>query len=130
MKNKTLAIFGIGTYILSVISSAEDLEGNLTMPAILIAISGLATIVFVVMATIRLWQIQRSISVLLIASEAILIMFTMILEFTSPTYGSPIIILLNITRVVHLVVFIWATILLWKITKKPDKQKNVVANIS
>ena len=41
MKNKTIAIIGIGSYILSVITSAEDLEGNFVSPITLIIISGI-----------------------------------------------------------------------------------------
>jgi len=54
MKNKTLAIFGVGTHILSIIVSATNQEGNPIMPVILIAISAIATLVFVIMAIIRL----------------------------------------------------------------------------
>jgi hypothetical protein len=64
MKNKTLAIFGIGAYILSVISSAEDLAGNYTAPIVLVAISAMATLAFTIMATIRLWKTQKITAVL------------------------------------------------------------------
>jgi hypothetical protein len=56
MKNKTLAIFGIGAYILSVLSSAENLEGAFVAPVALVVVSGIATLIFIVLATIRLWQ--------------------------------------------------------------------------
>ena len=41
MKYRRLAIFGIATYILSVISSAENTAGDYTMPAILIILSAI-----------------------------------------------------------------------------------------
>ena len=50
MKSKTLVIFGIGAYILSVLSSAEDLAGNYTAPTALIAISAIAMLAFTIMA--------------------------------------------------------------------------------
>ena len=63
MKNKTLAIFGIGTYVLSVLSSAEDLEGNSVAPIALIAISGTATAVFTIMAIARLWKEAKGVAI-------------------------------------------------------------------
>jgi hypothetical protein len=54
MTNKTLAIVGIVSYILSVITSAENLEGNYIAPTFLIFILGILTTLFIVTATIRL----------------------------------------------------------------------------
>lgn len=119
MKNKTIAIIGIGSYLLSVISSATDLQGNFVSPILLIAISGIATIVFVVMATIRLWKEERYLSIMLASSQIILTILMVIQEITLPKYGNPIIVLLNITKVVNLIVFIWVIIKLFK--KKNDK---------
>jgi hypothetical protein len=118
MKNKTLAIFGIVTYILSVIASAEDLEGNPKAPIALIAISGIAGIVFLIMATIRLWKKKaKSASMVLLFSSVILFVLTVIQEVTLPKYGSPIIILLNVTKVIRFLAFFYAIILLWKMAK-------------
>ena len=118
MKNKTLAIFGIVTYILSVIASAEDLEGNPKAPIALIAISGIAGIVFLIMATIRLWKKNaKSASMVLLFSSVILFVLTVIQEVTLPKYGSPIIILLNVTKVIRFLAFFYAIILLWKMAK-------------
>ena len=64
MKNKTLAIFGIGTYILSIITSAEDLEGNFIVPASLIVISGIADLLFPIIASVRLWRFARNLSII------------------------------------------------------------------
>jgi hypothetical protein len=114
MKNKTLAIFGIGTYILSVLSSATDLEGNSTAPVALIVISGITTIVFIVMATVRLWKEAKNLSIMLVSSALILFIFTIIQEFTPPSYGNPIIILFNIVRVIYFVAFVWVVIKLFK----------------
>jgi hypothetical protein len=114
MKNKTLAIFGIGTYILSVITSATDLEGNFKFPIALIAISGIATAVFIIMALVRLWKGAKGVSITLASSEVILIILSVIQGVISPSYGSPLIILLNITKVINLIAFVWAIIKLFK----------------
>ncbi len=115
MKNKTLAIFGIGTYILSVLSSATNLEGNSIAPIALIVISGIATIVFIIMATVRLWKKAKNLSIMFVSSALILFILMVIQEFTLSSYGSPIIILLNIVKVINFVVFVWVIIKLFKL---------------
>ncbi|MBU4350905.1 hypothetical protein KKH63_01050 [Patescibacteria group bacterium] len=114
MKNKTLTIFGIITYLLSVLSSITDLEGNSTAPAVLIVISGIATIVFIVMATVRLWKEAKKLSIIFASSALILFIFTIIQEFTLPSYGNPIIILFNIVRVIYFVTFVLVIIKFFK----------------
>lgn len=114
MKNKTLAIFGIGTYILSVIASASDLEGNSVAPVALIVISGIATMVFIIIATVRLWKEAKNVSVLLASSAVILFVLMVIQVLTLPSYGSLIIILLNIAKVINFIAFVWAIIKLYK----------------
>ena len=121
MTNKALAIFGIVTYILTVLSSAENLEGNSVAPITLIAISGIATVVFYVMATIRLWKIHKIAVILLITSVIIYVILLIIQGITSPSYGSSTIILLNITKLIKLIAFIWVVVLLWKTTRQLEK---------
>ena len=117
MKNKTLAIFGIGTYILGVITSATDIEGNFRFQIVLIAISGIATIVFIIMAVIRLWKGSKYVSIMLASSTIILFVLTIIQEITLPQYGSPIIILLNITKVINFLTTIYVICLFWAMAK-------------
>jgi len=126
MKNKTLAIFGIGTYILSVISSAEDLEGNLKFPIALIAISQIVKIIFIILATVRLWKKARYVSIILASSAIILFVLSVIQEVTLPKYGSPIIILLNVTKIIHFLAFFYAIILLWTMAKYENKISKIV----
>lgn len=114
MKNKILAIFGIGTYILSVLSSAADLEGNYTAPAALIVISGIATALFIVMAIARLWKESKGVSITLGTSALILFILSITQGVILPSYGSPIIILLNVTKLINFVAFVWAIVKLFK----------------
>jgi len=123
MKNKALAIFGIVTYILSVLSSAEDLEGNSTAPDILIIISGIATLVFFVMVTVRLWKEARNLSIIFFSSSIILFILTIIQVLTSPSYGSLVIILMNIAKVIYFIVFIWVVIKLFKMKRIETAKK-------
>jgi len=122
MKNKTIAIIGIGSYILSIITSAEDLEGNFVSPIVLIALSGVLAIIFTVAATVRLWKRARYVSIVLVSSSIILFVLSLVQEVTLLKYGSPIIILSNATKVIHLLVLFYAIILLWTMAKF-DKSK-------
>ena len=115
MKNKALAIFGIGTYILSVLSSATDLDGNSIAPITLIIMSGIATTAFIIMATVRLWKEAKNLSIILASSTLILFTLTIIQEFVLFSYGSPIIILLSIVKAINFVAFAWAIIKLFKL---------------
>ncbi|MCX5749034.1 MAG: hypothetical protein NTZ10_02140 [Candidatus Saganbacteria bacterium] len=114
MKNKTLAIFGIGTYILSVLLSATDSGGNSVAPITLISISGIATAVFIIMAIVRLWKEEKGASITLASSAIILFILSVVQGFASPSYGSPLIIMLNITKVFYFIAFIWTIIVLYR----------------
>ncbi len=117
MSNKTLAFLGIGAYILSVFSSATDLDGNSIAPVFLVAISGPAMVVFVVWATIRLWKEARGISILFATSSITLFILEGFQVTIEPVYGSPLIILTNIAAVVCLVAFILVVVKLFKLNK-------------
>lgn len=125
MKNKTLAIFGIGTYILSVLSSATDLEGNLIAPIVLVAISGIATAIFIIMAVIRLWKKAMGLSITLAVSNIALIILTAIFELVTTSYGFQLIYILNITEVIQFIAFIWAVVKLFQLNniQIADEQK-------
>ena len=116
MKDKTLAIFGAGAYILSVITSATDSVGNFVSPIFLIAISGIAMTVFTVMAVVRLWKGARYVSIILASSTIILFVLIVIQEVILPK-GSSVIFLLNITKVIHFLTFIYVIFFLWAIAK-------------
>jgi hypothetical protein len=117
MKNKVLAIFGIGTYVLSVLSSATDLAGNPVMPTALIVISGIATVVFFIMATIRLWKDAMGLSITFMSSAAILFISSVAQGAGSPPYGSSIIILLNAVKIVNFIALILVIIKLFKMDR-------------
>lgn len=114
MTNKALAIFGIVAYILSGFTSAEDLQGNLFTPPWLILLSRIIFISFLVLAIKRIWKFKFE-SRLLLFSSITLFIFQLIQEITSPPYGSLIIILTNITKIVNFLAYFWAIFLLWKI---------------
>jgi len=126
MKNKIIAIIGVGSYISSVITSATDLEGNFVYPIALIAISQIVKIIFTILATVRLWKIARYVSIILASSAIILFVLSVIQEVTLPEYGSAIIILLNVTKIIHFLAFFYAIILLWTMAKYENKINKIV----
>jgi hypothetical protein len=124
MENKTLAIFGIATYILSVMSSATDSAGNPSAPIFLIAISVLATIGFYIMAISRLWKIQKIAAILLISSAIILVILS-VSQDVAPLF-------LNIVKIINFIAFVWSVSLFWAMSKHkdlPQRNKNITPEI-
>jgi len=66
------------------------------------------------MAVVRLWKDAKGVSITLASSEVILIILSFIQGVVTPSYGSPVIILLNITKVINFIVFVWAIIKIFK----------------
>jgi len=129
MKNKTIAIIGIGSYILSVVMSAEDLEGNFVYPIVLIVISQIVKIIFTILATVRLWKKARYVSIILASSAIILFVLSVIQGITLPKYGSPIIISLNVSKIIYFLAFFYAIILLWTMAKYEEKLNKIIKDI-
>jgi hypothetical protein len=124
MKNKTLAIFGIVTYILGVLSSALEGKSIVLITDVFIAISGIATIVFTIMAIVRLWKIKaKGLSITFALSEISLFILLVVQVITSPSYGNPIILLLNIAKVFNLITLFWVISLLWGMAKQEGLAK-------
>ena len=115
MKTKALAIFGLLTYVMSIFSSAESIEGVSVAPTSLIALSGISTITFILLATIRLWREAKSLAISYVISGFVLFGLTTLQVLTSAPYGSAIIILMNMAKVVNFVMFIVVVIRLFRI---------------
>jgi len=111
MKNRTLAIFGIVTWLFSVISSAEDLAGNYTAPAALIVVSAIATLIFMIMAVIRLWKPQKVTAVLFLALSLVSLVYV----------SAPI-------KIINFILFIWVISLLWVMGKHEGLAKTLQKN--
>lgn len=107
MKNKTLAILGVITWVLSVLSSAEDLQGNYVAPTFLILISVIATIIFTILASIRLWKTERITIILFLVSSLITLVYVSV----------PV-------KVIHFILFIWIVSLLWAMAKNEKSIDN------
>jgi len=114
MKNKALAVFGIGAWILSVLLSATDLEGNSVSPVFLTIISGIATALFIIIAIVRLWKEARHLSRIFLLSTIILIISTWIQVFYSIESGS-LIFIHNVFRIIHFIAYIWVIVVLFRI---------------
>jgi len=107
MKNKALAIFGVITWILSVLSSAEDLNGNYKAPTAFIVVSAIAMLAFMIMAVVRLWKSQKLAAVLFIVSTLVSLVYV----------SAPI-------KIINFLVFFWIVFLLWAMGKyeNPDEK--------
>ena len=122
LKNKTLAFFGMGTYLLSVLSSATDLEGKSKVPTILIAISAVATLIFVIMATVRLWKKAKYLPIMIISSGIVLIALSVIQDGFLLKDGSNMMLIFNLTRVVNTIALIGSVVALFKITPEAKEK--------
>jgi hypothetical protein len=100
MSNKALCVFGIIAYIFSVLSSAEDLEGNYSAPIVLIVISAITMTIFRIMAAVRLWRGQKITSIVLIISSLVSLVY-----ISAPT------------KLLDFLIFIWTISLLWAYVK-------------
>lgn len=98
MTNRTLAFIGIGVYIFSVITSAEDLSGVSVVPKFIVVLSGIIRIAFILMAIFRLWNKSKFASILLLTSTVVHIGLTIAVIIASPTYESPPIVAMNIAK--------------------------------
>jgi hypothetical protein len=114
MSNRKLAIFGIFVWLLSFITSIEDSSRNFISPPWLILLSGILFIIFFILALKRLWEFKLESRLFLISTVALFI-FQAIQEITSPQYGSFIIVLTNIAKVVNFLIYFWIIFFLWKL---------------
>ena len=127
MKNRVLAIFGTLSFILEVVIYVTSLEVKAIMPPVtLIALSGIATAVFIIMAAIRLWKEAKGASLLLVSSAVVIFILLIIRGLISPSYVSSLVILLNIIKVIYFIVFIWVVSLLWIKVKKEGLAKKLL----
>ncbi len=126
MKARTLAIFGVGTYILSVISSAEDLGGNSVAPIALLALTAITTVIFIIMATIRLWQNFKIASALLVSSPTVHIILLVVQSISLPSDGSPLNILIGVMGIIDFLVYMYAVALLWQMAKHEGLTKKLL----
>lgn len=120
MKNKTLAILGIASYLLSVISSATDSEGNFTSSEFLIFISGTLLLFFVVTASIRLWKQEQNLSITFITSFLIRSIFEILLINSLVVDGSSIILIYTLSKITFM---ISSVVVIVKLFKNKDSHK-------
>lgn len=98
-----LIVFGIITYILSVLSSATDIQGNNTAPTFIIALSVIVTIIFSITAAVRLWKTAKITAVLLL----IFLILNLILSSIAIHW-------------VSFFIFLWTMSLLWGMAKQQN----------
>ena len=125
MKNKALAIFGICTYTLSVVVSATNSQGESTMPPGLLLISGMLTIIFIILATKQIWKHSKVSSILLVSSFVIYFGAVIAQIVYLPSNSSTLILLMNIAKVINVFVFIWTISLLWRMVKDKELSEDL-----
>ncbi len=117
MSNRAIAIFGVGAYLLSVVSSAQDAEGMSTVPLAVVVVSGILTVLFLITAMARLWKNARYASIILASSAIALLVLGVVVEVVpgASESGTASVIAFNVTKIVHLLALFLAVALLWAI---------------
>jgi hypothetical protein len=119
MSNKRLAILGIGLYILRVLSSATDLEGNQQAPTVLILISGIGTLIFIVLVVMRLWNVAKI--------TALMLAFFAVLSLGTPLIATPELSVINILvsgiGIAFFVSYFYTVFLLWDLPSSVTKNE-------
>lgn len=116
ISGRTLAWVGIALYILRVLTSATDLDGNSTTPSLFVFSVGIATFIFIAVVVIRLWSRAKITSLVLVMS-ALLAMGSGFLSFF---VDSSLILLTNVATVVFFLSYFYAIFLLFKLTTSSD----------
>lgn len=117
MRNKTLAIFGIASYLLSVYASQTNTEGVSTAPTYIVIVSGIAAFVYTVLATIRLWKYWKLISILFGGTSLLFFAMEVMQVTLSPADGTTLILIINITKVINLLLYFYVIFLLFRLDK-------------
>lgn len=113
MTNRTLAILGIVTYIFSVYST-QTTDGIPSVSPYIIIASSIASFLFTIFATIRLWKIKKAFSIFFAVINTWEFISEFIKEINSPANGSSLILAINIVKILTLLSFIYAIVVLWK----------------
>ena len=101
------------SHLSTVLASAIDSEGNFKVPIAFIVIAGLAKLLFILLATICLWNKARNISKILISSTFILFFLGDIQEINT-TQDDMFILFLNLTQVTNFIMLVLVIIILFK----------------
>jgi hypothetical protein len=113
ISNKIVAILGVLAYLLSVAASVTNLDGTPSAPTYLVIVSLLVSVVFYILASVRLWKINRLLTLLLIGSSLGLLVLEYIHVSSTPMYGSMLVVSTNAMKVIMLVVYFLSLRLLW-----------------
>ena len=110
LKSKTIAFIGIVIYVLGVILSSEDLQGNPRFPPILKLISDAGMLTVIIMAIVRLWKQTRFVALTLMLSTILFFVLGVIQQVAS----SNVIVIFNLSKLFFLIALFWAIIMLFK----------------
>lgn len=124
MKNKTLAIFGIVIYIFSVIATVTDAKGAMTMPIIVIIISTIAILGFSVIATIRVWKINKIPAIIFLLSVFLLLVLLILQQIYGAPNGGSWMALINIDTLFNFIAYFLLVAVLWNSEKIQQSIEN------
>lgn len=123
LKSKTIALIGIVIYLLGVILSAKDLQGNPRFPPILKLISDTGMLTVIIMVIVRLWKQARFVASMLMLSTILFFVLGIIQQIV-PLFIA--VLFINLIKLVFLIALFGAIIVLCTndIEKEIDKKRS------
>lgn len=113
MNNKILAFTGAGLFILQILTSASDSEGNSIVPTAVLLVVAVASLAYIVTAVIRLWEPEK----LTAASLLILFLASAIAPLFLTQESSSINLIANFVKVAYALVYVYVVFLLYQYHK-------------
>ncbi len=109
IRGKSLAIFGIVTYVVSILSCIENTQGEVFAPTAILGIASIMSLTFLVMASVRLWKEQKWGPIWLVTSSVLLVVLSLV--------GGVPTLLVNIIRIISVLVWVWVIFLLFVVER-------------
>lgn len=108
-RRKILALIGVGLFILQILSTGTDADGNSVVPSAFIFFSGTASLVYLAIAAVVLWRLGHKFIALALPITSLATGTTIFMT----QYPSELNIVFNAIRVISFVTYFYATWLLY-----------------
>ena len=109
MKYKIFSIIGILTYVLSVVTSVTDNDGNYPLSSLYLYLFFFVSIIYTIIVIYNLWYTNKVISVLFFIVTIDIIIFSLYNFFVNPIPNMPILIVSHTSNAIR-AIMIWFTI--------------------
>ena len=113
MKNKTLSLIGVGAFLLQVFASASNSSGENIAPTYVLVISVMASLFFLVFASLRLWGIEKKTILFFIITQ----LLTFAAPFLLTAENSSTNLVLNVIKILAFLAYFYVVFLLYNLAR-------------